>query len=74
MVDTLAKPAATRGDDVNRSVEPIFELFAVESHTGQIETGLNYYPHISVDITVMCIFLRFCRQCLTFLSTILQYL
>ena len=45
----IAKPAATRGDDVNRSLEPIFELFAVEYRTGPIETGLNYYPHMLVD-------------------------
>ena len=45
----IAKPAATRGDNVNRSLEPIFELFAVEYRTGPIETGLNYYPHTSVD-------------------------
>ena len=45
----IAKPAATRGDDVNRSVEPISEMFAVESHTGRVETGLNYYTHVSVD-------------------------
>ena len=45
----IAKAAATRGDDVNRSVEPISEMFAVEYRPRRLETGLNYYPHTSVD-------------------------
>ena len=46
----IAKPAAAHGYDVKRSVEPISEMFAVESHTGRVETGLSYYPRISVEI------------------------
>ena len=46
----IAKAAATRGDDVNRSVELISEAFAVECVSGRVETGLNYYPRILVDI------------------------
>ena len=45
----IAKAVATRGDDVNRSVEPISEMFAVEYRPRRLETGPNYYPHTSVD-------------------------
>ena len=44
----IAKAGATRGDDVNRSVELISEAFAVECVSGRVETSLKYHPHILV--------------------------
>ena len=75
----IAKAAATRGDDVNRSLEPFSEMFAVEYRPWRLELGLNYYPHTLVVRETHAIllklhtFLHFVDNVI-FLSTILQYL